>query len=111
VPVLVARFSLRNTHPEPLIITFPTSQIYDFVIREVQTGTVLYRWSDGRGFTDAIERHSFAGETNWGLAVPLGNPGTAEPFPPGAYLAEAWLTTGSQHAYRAIVGFSLRHVF
>jgi hypothetical protein len=108
VPLMTARLSIRNT-AEPIPLTFPSGQTFEFVIRN-EKGDVLYRWSDGKAFTLAIRTETFgAGEKNHVVQVRLGADG--KPWPQGRYVAEGWLTTMGVRAYSASVGFELKYVY
>ncbi|HEX2204445.1 MAG TPA: BsuPI-related putative proteinase inhibitor, partial [Longimicrobium sp.] len=59
-----ARLVLRvtNVSGAPLALVFPTGQTYDFAVRE--ENRELWRWSAGRGFTQAVREETLApGET------------------------------------------------
>lgn len=108
-PVLRARLTLRNT-AEPIQLTFPSGQSFDFVIKN-ETGDVLYRWSDGKAFTMAIRTETFGpGEKNYVVEVRLADK-DGKPWPQGRYIAEGWLTTMGPRAYAASVGFELKYVY
>jgi len=109
IPVMTARLTLRNTTPDPVDLTFPTGQSYDLVLRN-EKGDVVFRWSEGKAFTEAVRKESFRGERNWVILVALAGR-DERPLPQGKYIAEAWLTTTGPRAYAASVGFEIRHVF
>ena len=50
---VTARFTIRATQARPLTLRFRTSQEYDLVVKN-EAGDVVYRWSDGRGFLQAL---------------------------------------------------------
>jgi hypothetical protein len=109
VPLMTARLTLRNT-AEPVQLTFPSGQSYDFVIRN-EKGETVYRWSDGKAFTMAIRTETFGpGEKNFMIQVRLGS-ADGKPFPQGKYVAEGWLTTMGTRVYTASAGFEMRHIF
>jgi hypothetical protein len=56
------RFSLRvtNAAPQPVQLTFPTGQSFDFVV--LQEGRELWRWSADMMFTQAIRQEALAPE-------------------------------------------------
>ncbi len=99
--VMVARISLRHSHPEPLALTFSSGQTYDITIRN-EAGDVVYRWSKRKAFTQVLRTVNFpAGEKNWTESIPVD-------FPPGKYTARAWLVTTGGKDYLASVGFEVR---
>ena len=60
---MTARLTVRNDHPDPLRMQFPTGQIFDLTIRNDQ-GESLYRWSEGQVFTQAEQVLEIIGEKN-----------------------------------------------
>jgi hypothetical protein len=60
-----ARFVLtvRNRANEPVEVTFPTGQAYDFEVR--QAGQSVWRWSDERMFTQAIRTERLSPGESW----------------------------------------------
>lgn len=108
VPHMLARLTLRHTRQEPLRLTFATGQRFDFVIRN-EKGEAVYRWSDGKAFTQALGTETILGERNWAIDVPLGA-GSA-PLAQGRYIAEGWLTNDGPRAGSATAAFEVRHIF
>lgn len=53
-------YILRVTNPlnRKLEVTTPTGQIYDFLL--LKDGKKIWQWSDGRNFTQAVQKLSFA---------------------------------------------------
>jgi hypothetical protein len=80
----LARLTLRVHRPEPLLLNFNSGQVFDLVVRDT-AGAVLFRWSDGKGFTMALQALRFSGEMNWPILLP--------PLPPGDYVVEGYLTS------------------
>jgi hypothetical protein len=109
IPQLTARLTLRNTLDRPLTLNFPTSQIFDLIIRN-DKGEKALQWSDGRFFLQVLQSVQVGpGERNFIIGVGLGSQG--RPLPPGRYTAEAWLTTENRPAFWAQTSFELQHVF
>ncbi len=103
---MLVRMTLRNTNWTPLQIQFPTSQTFDFVVRDAK-GAVVYRWSDGKAFLTVLHAETFGfGEKNYAILVPLAAT-AGGPLPPGKYVAEAWLATTAPQSYRASAGFEI----
>jgi hypothetical protein len=95
-----ARISLRHSQAEPLRVTFSSGQTYEVVVRD-ETGAEVWRWSQGRGFTQALRAVEFgAGEKDWMVTFPA-------PEKPGRYTAEASLATVAPIGYRASVAFEV----
>lgn len=108
VPRMLARLTLRHTRQDPLRLTFPSGQRFDFVIRN-EKGEAVYRWSDGKAFTQALGTEAIQGERNWAIDVPLGTGST--PLAQGRYVAEGWLTTEGARVWSASAAFEVRHIF
>ena len=105
---LLARITLRHSQSGPIELTFPTGQTYEIVIRH-ESGEVVFRWSAGKVFTQAIRRMAFGPvEHNWVESIRLERDG--KPLPAGKYVAEAWLTTVGVRQYAASVGFEIAEV-
>ncbi len=103
---IVARLTLRNHRWAPLEVMFPTTQVYDFVLRN-EKGEVVYRWSEGRGFAEVLRRETHGyGERNYPLLVPLRDQ-AGRSLPAGRYTAEAWLAAMQPRAYSATAGFEI----
>jgi hypothetical protein len=110
IPVMTARIKLRNTQDQPLVLDFASGQIYDLELK-AEDGKVVYRWSDGRMLTQALQSLTVPPRTEkvWVIVVRLGN--SSGVFPQGRYTAEAWLTTTGSRKWFASVPFEIRHVF
>lgn len=80
---ILARITLRNTTGRALRLTFPSGQDFDIVIRN-SAGQQVWRWSDGRAFTQAVRILDFEGERNWVEDIALD-------LPAGDYTATASL--------------------
>ncbi len=110
VPVMTARLHFRVVQDQPLTLTFGSGQTFEFVIKD-EKGQVVYRWSDGRAFTQAIRQESFGpGEKVYPIIVRLADK-AGQPLPQGDYTAEAWLTTTPAKGYAATVAFKIRHLY
>ncbi len=110
VPVLRADLVIRNTTSEPLQITTPSGQQFDFEIRD-EEGDIVYRWSDGRAFTQALTIIDLSpGVKVFSVEVPL-SWGDGAPLPPGRYTIHGWVATADPSLYRAQSAFDLDHVF
>lgn len=101
--MLTVRMTLRNTQDQPLELHFPSGQDYDVVIRN-ETGDVVFRWSDGKAFTQVFRKVELRGERNWVALIPLG-PGGAS-LGPGRYSATAGLAVQNAR-YEASVAFNI----
>jgi hypothetical protein len=115
IPVLVVasqmtvRITLRNS-AQPIVLTFPTGQTFDFEIRN-DRGKVVYRWSDGMAFTQVFRTETF-GPGEKGFVIQARLAGTdRNPLPQGKYIAEGWLTTQGGKTYDATVGCEVRWLY
>ena len=90
--------TVKNPSAEPVKVVYPTGQQYDFVVIDSATGKPAWRWSEGKGFTQAIVEQT----------VPAGGSLTfVEKWTPpkgGLYLAHARLTSTS-HRSQAYASF------
>jgi len=103
---MVARLTLRNHRWEPLEVVFPTTQVYDFVLRN-DKGEIVYQWSDGKGFAEVLRRETHGyGERNYPVLIPLKDK-VGRPLPAGRYTAEAWLATMQPRISSATAGFEI----
>ncbi|MCP5113852.1 MAG: hypothetical protein GY953_23720 [bacterium] len=102
--LLRARFNLRNVRLDPVTLTFPSSQRFDFIIRD-SDGVEVYRWSDGRAFPQVITTETFAMEKNYAIETPLAS--GEIPFPPGTYTIEAQLTPLGPSTFSATAQFTI----
>jgi hypothetical protein len=46
--------TVKNPSADPIKVTFPSGQKYDFVVTDSTTGRDVWRWADGKGFTMAL---------------------------------------------------------
>jgi hypothetical protein len=98
---LDARLTLRHTAGDPLNLVFPTSQHFDLALYN-ENGKLVYQWSEGRGFTQALTTVTVSGEKFWLVEVPLAR------IAPGAYAVRAWLTTTDGPVYLATSAVLIR---
>jgi len=98
---ITVRMTLRHSQLEPLRIVFSSGQTYEIVARN-EAGDIVYRWSDGRVFTQALRSIDFPpGEKNWVEIVPS--------LPVGRYMVEVWLVTATpQRAYSASIPLEIK---
>jgi hypothetical protein len=81
------RFDLeaRNLSGQAVTLTFPTSQIYDFVVLDGSSSRIRWRWSANMSFTQAVTQLTFDpgssrsysvlwnGDLSDGTQLPVGN--------------------------------------
>jgi hypothetical protein len=73
---------LRNDGPEPVRLTFPTSQLGDVVLR--RDGVERWRWSEGRMFLQVLAERELAPAEEWSFSLE-----GAPEVEPGRYEATA----------------------
>lgn len=104
VPSALARLTFRCT--EPVTLTFPSGQTFDLVLRNGD-GEVVYRWSDGKMFTQIVRSVTFSGETNYAVSISLAD-AKDNALAAGRYTLEGFLTNTHPPTYRAQVGFEIQ---
>jgi hypothetical protein len=77
-----------NTSKKRLELTFPSGQTYDFVILD-SLGREMWRWGNGRMFTQALRNKLLAG----GETLNLEETWDSSTLPPGRYIARGTLTS------------------
>jgi hypothetical protein len=77
-----------NTSKRRVELTFPSGQTYDFVILD-SLGREVWRWGNGRMFTQALRNKLLAG----GETLDLEETWTSSTLTPGKYTARALLTS------------------
>ena len=103
IPVLKATAMVENSSNIPLEITFPSPQLFDLSIRNA-AGETVYTWSADKLFPAVITEVKL-GRRVFETEVPLGS--GREPWAPGVYILEAWLTKPDGKAFSASVGFEI----
>jgi len=64
-------FTVDNATGAPIPLTFSSGQSFDIELVDSRTGTVAWRWSDGRFFTMAIRQVNLDGKLSFRDSVPL----------------------------------------
>lgn len=97
---ILVRLTLRNTHAQPVTLTFPSSQRYDARIWN-DRGQIVYAWSADKLFAQVISTEQVGpGERTFAFTANVPN------LAPGRYVAEAWLATANRE-YVGVVGFEV----
>ena len=97
---ILVRLTLRNTHSQPVTLTFPSGQRYDLRIWN-DRGQGVYTWSADKLFPQVFTTEKVGpGEKTFPFVASVPN------LPPGRYVAEAWLATGNRE-YVGIIGFEV----
>ncbi len=64
------RLFLNNNTGAPIRVVFASGQTFELTLRD-ENGKILYRWSDGKGFTLALRPVDLPpGETSWPVMLP-----------------------------------------
>lgn len=88
---LRASFEVENISGSPILLTFPSSQSYDFLIRNSES-RVVWRWSAERVFAMMIVEKTLHHEPlRFEEEIPLVDQ-DGRPLPPGEYALEVRLT-------------------
>lgn len=85
----VATMSLKLD--QPLRVRKPSGQDYDVVLKD-ESGRTIWRWSEGKVFPAGIEERVLLGRTTHEVEIPARPNG--QTLAPGAYVVEAWYTSG-----------------
>ena len=91
-PTARARLVVRNKTELPVEFTFPTSQRFDFIVRDA-LGKEILRWSDGRAFLDVIGRESLVNRSRSYSADIALKSRDGKQLPAGFYTLAGFLTT------------------
>lgn len=97
--VTSARLTLRNQTGGPLELKFSSGQMFDVVVRE-ESGADIWRWSDGRVFTQAVMSELVSGERLFVVKLPV--------LKAGRYAVEGFLTTVDGKRFVASTGVEVR---
>ena len=84
---LAAILRLRIDPPASIRLAFPTGQQFDVALED-DAGNVLWKWSDGKVFTQSLQDLTIGD----GWTIPVSIP---RPVQPGSYVIRAWITTAS----------------
>ena len=115
VPTAYLCFTVFNWTDLPVNFTFCDCQRFDFEIYD-RAGKLMWRWSDGKMFCDALGSEQIIGrELVYKAAVPLRN--SSGPYPDGLYKLVGYLTTGCspasamQNTARGEITFEVKWIY
>lgn len=91
---------VTNRGDDPIALTFPTSQRYDFLVQS-RSGDEVWRWSDGMGFLQAISQDTLGPGESWDMEA-VWDPGTRT----GQYIATGIVMAGD-HELQQTAAFEL----
>lgn len=91
---------VTNATTEPIVFTFPSGQRHDLWV-ETASGAEVWRWSEGRSFTQALVTDTLQAGATWRLGAEW-DPGERE----GPFTAVARLTS-REHPLEQRVTFEL----
>jgi Intracellular proteinase inhibitor len=92
--VVQMKMTIRNLGAEPITLRFNTSQRYDFVVRRVPDGAVVWQWSFNRYFLLSLGAETLApGESREVIEVWNQQTNAGQPVPTGTYRLEGIVTS------------------
>lgn len=103
-PSMIADLRFRASG-ESAVLQMASSQEYEVVLRNAK-GDVVWRWSDGKGFTPQLRNRSVR-ELSYQVEIPLQFYGIL--LHEGVYTVEAWLATVQERRYAASMDFVYKH--
>jgi len=113
-PTAKAGLVVRNETEWPVEFTFPTSQRFDFVVRDA-LGKEVLRWSDGRAFLEVIGQERLLKESRSYSADIVLKSRDGKRLPAGFYTLVGFLTTqGSSPGQLEMTGtviFEIRNIY
>ncbi len=69
----IINFEFKNNSSKEIVLTFPTSQTYDFILQN-QNGDILYRWSEGKSFLEVITAKTIPPLGKWEEVIKVSFP-------------------------------------
>ncbi|RXJ00377.1 hypothetical protein DS745_12665 [Anaerobacillus alkaliphilus] len=88
-------FSIRNVGPNPMKLTFPTTKLFDYAIKN-QAGETVYQYSYAHSFNQVITEKTI--ETNAAIEMEIYILEILETLEPGSYNLEVWLSANNLYA-------------
>jgi hypothetical protein len=93
-PTAQVLLTVRNTTEIPVQVTFPTSQRFDFVVRDA-LGAEILRWSDGHAFLQSVGQETLvSGSWRFPAEIKLRSR-DSKVLPAGSYTLTGFLTSQS----------------
>ena len=106
IPTVFARMTLRSD--DDVVLDFASGQEIEYLLTDSK-GRVVFKWSEGRSFIQALQSLRINKEHNWAALIPLkGADGQA--LPAGTYRLDGFVTTMGEPRYRGIVTIELKQV-
>jgi len=113
-PTARVRLTVRNETEWPVEFTFPTSQRFEFIVRDA-SGKEVLRWSDGQAFLQAVGRETLLGGSRSYAEDLVLRGRDGKPLPAGLYTLVGYLTTpGSEAGNFSMFGsltFEIRDIY
>ncbi len=113
-PTARAVLVVRNRTDLPIELIFPTSQRFDFIVRDARGQEVL-RWSDGRAFLEVVGKDTLRNESRSYSADILLRSRDGKLLSAGFYTLVGYLTTqgsgSGQSSMMATTTFEIRDVY
>lgn len=104
VPTLHGHITIENSGSQAFDLNFASGQQFEAVIRN-EAREEVWRWSDGKAFTQATTSVVVDGVHVWAFDVRLGD--DEQPWAPGTYTLEAELVNGGPRWFAGMVSFEL----
>jgi hypothetical protein len=105
---------VRNQTEIPVDFTFPTSQRFDFIVQD-ELGNEVLRWSQGKMFTQAIEKETLVNESRRFPAEIVLQKTDGGTLPAGFYTLTGYLTLAKwEPGYQKMMGtmtFEIRDAY
>jgi hypothetical protein len=87
---------VTNTSEKLLPFHFNSTQSYDFVVTDIQTGQEVWRWSRKMFFSPVTRSEAITAKKSWKFEVTWNHrDNDSNPVPPGTYELVAIVTTPS----------------
>lgn len=106
IPTVFARMTLRSE--DDLVLEFGSGQEIEYQLTD-RAGQVVFRWSDGRSFTQALQSLRIKKEHNWVALIPLRG-ADGQVLPAGTYQLHGFIATMGGARYRGVVTIELAEV-
>lgn len=101
-PVLLrTRLRVSPSGVEPLTLQFPTSQRYDFAVRNA-AGQTVFSWSSNKAFLQVAGTETIGGDRIFAIEEQL------QGLPDGLYTVEGWLTTAGDRKLASAAPLRIR---
>lgn len=105
-PTVFARMTLRSE--DDVVLEFGSGQEIEYLLTN-SAGKVVFKWSDGRSFTQALQSLRIKKEHNWAALILLRG-ADGQILPAGTYQLDGFVTTVGGARYRGVVTIELAEI-